>query len=85
MQMIFDKCCHFPDWLSHTNAVFDLEWTVGENSLLTASGDQTIVLWDVAEEEKVSTFRGHTSSVKTVQYRHNDRCRSHSEFIMRII
>lgn len=75
---IFFKCCCLSDWLTHTNAVFDLEWTPAENSLLTASGDQTIVLWDVAEEEKLGTFRGHTSSVKTVQYRHTDKCRHSS-------
>ncbi|KAK2183973.1 hypothetical protein NP493_288g01025 [Ridgeia piscesae] len=61
------------DWLTHTNAVFDLEWTPAENSLLTASGDQTIVLWDVEEEEKLATFKGHTSSVKTVTYRQTDK------------
>ena len=75
---IFFKCCCLSDWLTHTNAVFDLEWTPAENSLLTASGDQTIVLWDVTEEEKLGTFRGHTSSVKTVQYRHTDKCRHSS-------
>ena len=56
--------------------MFDLEWTPGENSLLTASGDQTVVLWDVEEEEKLATFKGHTSSVKTVTYRQTDKCMS---------
>jgi denticleless len=56
------------DWLAHRNAVFDVEWMPGANKLLTASGDQTIALWDVAAEQIVSVFRGHSSSVKTVRF-----------------
>jgi denticleless len=52
----------------HRNAVFDVEWMPGENKLLTASGDQTIALWDIATEQVVSVFRGHSSSVKTVRF-----------------
>ncbi|XP_074658641.1 denticleless protein homolog [Tubulanus polymorphus] len=54
------------EWLAHTNAVFDISWLKGENKLLTASGDQTIVLWDVVSEEKLDVFKGHSSSVKSV-------------------
>jgi WD40 repeat protein len=46
----------------------------GEKKLLTASGDQTCALWDVIEEEKLSVFKGHTSSVKSVEFRPQDRC-----------
>jgi WD40 repeat protein len=56
------------DWLGHRNAVFDVEWMPGENQLMTASGDQTINLWDVATEQIISVFRGHSSSVKVVRF-----------------
>lgn len=58
----------FADWLAHRNAVFDVEWMPGANKLLTASGDQTIALWDVEAEQIISVFRGHSSSVKTVRF-----------------
>ncbi|KAL4238891.1 hypothetical protein ACF0H5_003598 [Mactra antiquata] len=60
------------DWCSHNNAVFDVEWTCNDKKLLTASGDQTIALWDVCEEQKLLTFKGHTSSVRSVKYRPYD-------------
>ncbi len=58
----------FPDWLAHQNAVFDLDWVPGQDGLVTASGDQSVGLWDVETEERIATFRGHTSSIKTVRF-----------------
>lgn len=40
----------------------------GESQLLTASGDKTIVLWDLPEEKKLATFEGHVCSVKTAKF-----------------
>ena len=60
------------DWGAHNNAVFDVEWSQRENKLLTASGDQTVCLWDVPTETKLLTFKGHTSSVRSVRYRPDD-------------
>ncbi|XP_061174054.1 denticleless protein homolog [Saccostrea echinata] len=54
------------DWQAHNNAVFDMTWVENEEKILTASGDQTVVLWDVEKQEKIDTFRGHTSSVRSV-------------------
>ena len=34
--------------------------------MLTASGDQTISLWDTGHADQVASFRGHSGSVKTV-------------------
>ena len=45
-----------------------------ENKLLTASGDQTVVLWDVKTEEKLAVFKGHTSSIKTARFGHENKC-----------
>ena len=62
----------FSEWLAHTNAVFDIDWMFGEDKLLTASGDQSTVLWDVKAEDKIATFKGHTSSIKSVRFRKDD-------------
>ncbi|XP_021363808.1 denticleless protein homolog [Mizuhopecten yessoensis] len=60
------------DWQAHSNAIFDLAWVPLENKLVTASGDQTAVLWDVPTAEKLDVFKGHTSSVRTVAFRSDD-------------
>ncbi|XP_012935230.1 denticleless protein homolog [Aplysia californica] len=59
-------------WQIHTNAVFDLEWLQGEDRILSGSGDQTIVLHDVPTGQKLETFRGHASSIKSISCRVGD-------------
>nr|KYP54826.1 Denticleless protein isogeny [Cajanus cajan] len=54
------------DWVSHQNAVFDLCWIKGDTQILTASGDQTIKLWDVQERKCLGVLTGHTGSVKSM-------------------
>jgi denticleless len=44
------------DWRAHNNAIFDLAWVDGVNKLLTAAGDQFIVLWDVPTGKKINSF-----------------------------
>ena len=34
--------------------------------MLTASGDQSIGLWDTGHAEQLGSFRGHSGSVKSV-------------------
>ena len=34
--------------------------------MLTASGDQTVALWDTAHADQLASFRGHSGSVKAV-------------------
>ncbi|KAK3237017.1 hypothetical protein CYMTET_52876 [Cymbomonas tetramitiformis] len=53
-------------WLAHQNAVFDTAWSQGDTQLLTASGDQTVKVWDVETQRQILCARGHTGSVKTV-------------------
>ena len=59
-------------WAAHDNAVFDARWCRGDRSLLTASGDQTVRLWDVETEVVHRTFAGHRGSVKAVATRPED-------------
>ncbi|ELT98596.1 hypothetical protein CAPTEDRAFT_229258 [Capitella teleta] len=58
-----DEC---GDFLAHKNMAWDLCWLPGGTNILTASGDQTIALWDITTEAKISQYHGHTSSVRTV-------------------
>ncbi|KAK9834628.1 hypothetical protein WJX74_006097 [Apatococcus lobatus] len=53
-------------WLNSKNAVFDVAWTGGDSCLLAASGDQTIRAWNVIDAKRLTTFAGHTASVKSV-------------------
>lgn len=46
-------------------------------NILTASGDHTCCLWDVAESviKPISCFQGHTRSVKTIAKPPEERCK----------
>ncbi|KAJ7974618.1 denticleless protein-like [Quillaja saponaria] len=54
------------DWLAHENAVFDICWVKEDTQILTASGDQTMKVWDVQEMKCVGELTGHTGSVKSM-------------------
>lgn len=58
----------------HYNAIFDLEWQPGEMRFVSASGDHTSRLWDAngSEIRCVTTFLGHTRSVKSAAFRKDD-------------
>ncbi|KAG6545554.1 hypothetical protein Mapa_013156 [Marchantia paleacea] len=53
-------------WMAHTNAVFDVCWTKDDTHILTASGDQTIRLWDIENKKGVGVMMGHSGSVKSL-------------------
>ncbi|KAK7316468.1 hypothetical protein VNO77_35525 [Canavalia gladiata] len=54
------------DWVSHLNAVFDVCWIKEDTQILTASGDQTMKVWDVQERKCLGVLAGHTGSVKSM-------------------
>ncbi|EPS65344.1 hypothetical protein M569_09434, partial [Genlisea aurea] len=54
------------EWVAHENAIFDLRWIKGDLNLLTASGDQSIKVWDANEKKCTRTLLGHTGSIKTI-------------------
>ncbi|KAF4381600.1 hypothetical protein F8388_021228 [Cannabis sativa] len=54
------------EWVAHQNAVFDVCWIKGGTQILTASGDQTMKVWDVQEKKCTATLMGHTGSVKSM-------------------
>uniref|UniRef100_A0A8C1NRE2 Denticleless E3 ubiquitin protein ligase homolog (Drosophila) n=1 Tax=Cyprinus carpio TaxID=7962 RepID=A0A8C1NRE2_CYPCA len=61
------------EWQAHDNAVFDIAWVPGANSLVTASGDQTARLWDVITGDLLGTFKGHQCSLKSVAFSKQER------------
>ncbi|PON41578.1 Guanine nucleotide-binding protein, beta subunit [Parasponia andersonii] len=78
---LFDTRRHFPsssshqenaeksrvcEWVAHHNAVFDVCWVKEGTQILTASGDQTMKVWDVQEKKCVAVLMGHTGSVKSM-------------------
>lgn len=62
---------------AHDNAIFDLCWVPSEPRLITASGDQSSVLWDIGATTVTPTsiFRGHTASIKAVDVCPVDPCK----------
>lgn len=58
----------------HFNAVFDLEWAPGQMRFVSASGDHTARLWEVAGSgiRGLNSYVGHTRSVKTAAFKRTD-------------
>ncbi|KAL9236275.1 hypothetical protein vseg_010966 [Gypsophila vaccaria] len=54
------------DWTVHHNSVYDLCWTKDDATILTASADHTVKVWDVEEKKCIGMLKGHTGSVKSV-------------------
>ncbi|KAJ6965700.1 denticleless protein [Populus alba x Populus x berolinensis] len=70
---LFDTRTEFPsekarisDWVAHQNAIFDVCWIKEDTNILTASGDQTIKVWDAQEKKCTGILMGHTGSVKSL-------------------
>nr|CAD1832533.1 unnamed protein product [Ananas comosus var. bracteatus] len=54
------------DWVAHNNAIFDVCWLKDDAQILTASGDQTIKIWDAENRKCLGILVGHTGSVKSL-------------------
>ncbi|KAJ4834190.1 hypothetical protein Tsubulata_018880 [Turnera subulata] len=54
------------EWVAHKNAIFDISWIKDDTRILTASGDQTVKVWDAEEEKCTAVLNGHTGSVKSL-------------------
>ncbi|KAJ3697811.1 hypothetical protein LUZ61_001516 [Rhynchospora tenuis] len=54
------------EWVAHNNAIFDLCWIKDGTQILTASGDQTVNVWNVETKKHLGTLVGHNGSVKSL-------------------
>ncbi|KAJ2161307.1 hypothetical protein GGF46_001568 [Coemansia sp. RSA 552] len=59
-------------WKAHENAVFDAEWRGDNTQIVTASADETCCLWDVERQMPLGSFAGHSQTVRSVSWRHED-------------
>lgn len=61
---------------AHENAIFDLCWAPTSHQIITGSGDQTSILLDITSSciTPVSVFRGHTASIKSVDFAPTNSC-----------
>ncbi|GAA97797.1 uncharacterized protein L969DRAFT_19163 [Mixia osmundae IAM 14324] len=57
---------------THENAVFALQWSPDDSTMLTGSGDHTASLHDVKTGNCVGELVGHQGSVKTVDWHPHD-------------
>ena len=62
---------------AHENAIFDLCWAPKSWQIITASGDQTSILFDIGSSSitPISIFRGHTASIKSVDFSPTNSCK----------
>ncbi|XP_014229719.1 protein lethal(2)denticleless isoform X1 [Trichogramma pretiosum] len=60
---------------AHNNAIFDIAWMPKETKLVSVSGERNAALWQVKDGEltKLSSFVGHTHSIKSVSFRPEDK------------
>ncbi|XP_077242745.1 transducin/WD40 repeat-like superfamily protein [Tasmannia lanceolata] len=54
------------DWIAHNNAIFDLCWIKDDTRILTASGDQSIKVWDSEKQKCINAMADHKGSVKSL-------------------
>lgn len=54
---------------AHFSAIFDIKWRPGHTQVLSASGDRSILLWDLHREKWINSFfSAHYGSVKTLSF-----------------
>ncbi|KAJ2066625.1 hypothetical protein GGI08_001777 [Coemansia sp. S2] len=60
-------------WRGHDNSIFDVEWYADDTRMVTASADETCRLWDVEQQKLLGVFGGHSQTVRSVSWRHEDQ------------
>ncbi|KAI5479845.1 hypothetical protein MNV49_002403 [Pseudohyphozyma bogoriensis] len=53
---------------AHHNAIFDVAWNHDDSAMATASGDQTVQLWDTETQACLGVLAGHTCTIKNVAW-----------------
>ena len=66
------------DAQGHTGEVNSVAWCKGDQ-LASASDDQSVVVWNVASGEQVSTLKGHTGPVNSIAWGQGNQIASASD------
>jgi WD40 repeat protein len=56
------------DDVGHTAQIYDIAISPDGTQILSASGDQTLLLWDIATGSVLGEYKGHGSSVRSVAF-----------------
>lgn len=56
-----------PRFAAHNNAIFDVAWLQGDESIATAAGDACVRVFDVETAGHKALLRGHTGSARCVR------------------
>ena len=59
-------------FMAHKNAIFDVAWGNNDHYLMTASGDQTVRIWDLERNVCRGRLVGHTGTVKSIKEANNN-------------
>ncbi|XP_073274081.1 uncharacterized protein [Primulina huaijiensis] len=54
------------EWVAHDNAIFDVCWIKEDTNIVTASGDQSLKVWDAQDKKCIRALMGHTGSIKSI-------------------
>lgn len=60
------KLEHVTRWMAHDNAIFDIKSCPGGTSIFTASGDSSIIQWDLNQKKDIIQLSPHQSSIKSL-------------------
>ena len=63
---------HQAGWVAHADSIFSVAWLDNDHKFVTASGDQTLRIWDLQSLRPIQSLSGHTGSVKWVDVSPHD-------------
>ena len=65
VKILGNNLCELSTLRGHTNTIWDI-CNMGENHVITGSGDKTMRMWDIRSGECIQILQGHTGSVNCV-------------------
>ncbi|SCM00707.1 conserved Plasmodium protein, unknown function [Plasmodium chabaudi chabaudi] len=63
---VYNECETVNVFRGHKNAVLQVKWTKDDTYLCSVSADHNAFLWDVEIEQKIRSFKSHTSVINSL-------------------